>query len=731
MPKIFEEGQNMSDTIKVKNCNNIANGEIAICANQLNILFGRNGTGKSTIARAIYLFSQGKPLTELAPYGSLNEDTPPNIEGVETGNIAIFDDNYVSQYIYQPNSLIKDAFEVLIRTKEYDDAKKNIDDALAKIKTTITGRQEIIDLQAQIGALIETIKFTSNNKIAKRGGAKGVLEGKGAYFKPPEELSELKPFFEENTVSKWAAWRLQGYEQFGAKGCCPYCSTGDTEKTETINKVFADSFDKASVETAAAIIKALEGLRPYLSEDKITELISLFGVKEDLKVLEAQLTKLRAEANYLHERLTAIVKFNGSSVDRNNIVDLESQLADMKVNFIAIDSYFISDLTKAEMGALNTEIDSLLGKVGILKGEIGKYNKYIQDKIKDRKQDINDFLSLAGFKYTFDVEVDGENSARALLKFVLPDGKPGDVQSPGSHLSWGEKHSFALILFMFDAIRNNAKLVILDDPISSFDSNKKYAIINRLFKTGEKGNSLYERTVLMLTHDFEPVIDYIQTNSGRQKPTSVCANYFENKEGHLQCTPICKDDDLMSSVVLLKELASDNNIDIAARIGCLRKFIEHQYKDPQTESDAYNILSSLIHGRPEPTLDKAEKRKLSAEQIAVGNEYIKRFITDFDYTTVLSRCTPQCLMERYEAEPSAYIKMLILRAYTEQNTEARDRLRKYNDVLRKYVDETYHIENDYLYSLDVRRFNIVPDNYIVDSERYVADERARFDFTEE
>jgi hypothetical protein len=264
----------------------------------------------------------------------------------------------------------------------------------------------------------------------------------------------------------------------------------------------------------------------------------------------------------------------------------------MKVDFRAIDAYFVSDLTKSEMGAVNTEIDKLLEKVNVLKGEIGKYNKYIQDKIKDRKQDINDFLYLAGFKYMFDVEVDGENSARALLKFVTPNGNSRDVQSPEKHLSWGEKHSFALILFMFDAIRSNAKLVILDDPISSFDSNKKYAIINRLFKTGERGNSLYERTVLMLTHDFEPVIDYIQTNSGRQKPTSICANYFENKNGVLQCTPIRKDYDLMSSVVLLKELASDTDIDIAARVGCLRKFFEHQYEEPQTESYAYNILSS-------------------------------------------------------------------------------------------------------------------------------------------
>ena len=32
-------------------------------------------------------------------------------------------------------------------------------------------------------------------------------------------------------------------------------------------------------------------------------------------------------------------------------------------------------------------------------------------------------------------------------------------------------------------------------------------------------------------------------------------------------------------------------------------------------------------------------------------------------------------------------------------------------MLRKYTDETYHIENDYLYTLDVRKYNIVPQQY--------------------
>ena len=376
-------------TIKIQNCNNIINGEVAVSANKLNILFGRNGTGKSTIARAIHLASENKSLAELAPYGNVNTNTPPAINGIPSGDITIFNDTYVSQYVYQPDSLIKDAFEVLIRSKEYDEAKEKIDEALTKIKTVITERQAIADLQKQVWTLVDTIKFTSGNKIAKRGGAKGVLEGKGAYWNPPTELSDLKPFFEGDTVSKWAAWRLQGYEQFGDKKLCPYCSIEDTEKTNTINKVFADSFDKSSVETAVAVSKAIDELKPYLDEKKISELMSMFGVKEDLQVLETQLTKLRAEAHYLYDRLSAILSFNGSSVDRDNIADLENQLTDMKVDFRACDTYFVTDLTKSEMGAVNSEIDALLAKVSVLKGEIGKYNKYIQDKIKDKKQDIN------------------------------------------------------------------------------------------------------------------------------------------------------------------------------------------------------------------------------------------------------------------------------------------------------------------------------------------------------
>ncbi len=45
--------------------------------------------------------------------------------------------------------------------------------------------------------------------------------------------------------------------------------------------------------------------------------------------------------------------------------------------------------------------------------------------------------------------------------------------------------------------------------------------------------------------------------------------------------------------------------------------------------------------------------------------------------------------------------------------EDKIRLTPFDDAWYKFIDETYHIENDYLHYLDILKFNVVP-NYISD-----------------
>ena len=118
---------------------------------------------------------------------------------------------------------------------------------------------------------------------------------------------------------------------------------------------------------------------------------------------------------------------------------------------------------------------------------------------------INEFLLCAGYNYIVAIDETADQKYKMVLK---PRSVDTIVDSAKNRLSYGERNAFALVLFMFSALKENPDLVILDDPISSFDGNKKFAIINMLFLSK---HSLKNRTVLLLTHEFNTVIDIIHT----------------------------------------------------------------------------------------------------------------------------------------------------------------------------------------------------------------------------
>ena len=66
--------------INVRNCNNIASAQLTIEEEKLNIRFAPNGTGKSTISKAIQFSSSDdhQSLAELLPF-KLREQNPENL----------------------------------------------------------------------------------------------------------------------------------------------------------------------------------------------------------------------------------------------------------------------------------------------------------------------------------------------------------------------------------------------------------------------------------------------------------------------------------------------------------------------------------------------------------------------------------------------------------------------------------------------------------------------------
>jgi len=699
--------------VHLEYCNNIVSCEIGIADGALNIKYAMNGTGKSTVAKAISLTSQGKALSSLKPFSfpsGIPDNTQPSATGVTYTNVMLFDAEYVKQYIFLPTDLVKDAFEVFIRTSNYDESKARIDTNFNAVIRLFAESENMQILSHELEELKTLISVNTDGTFSRRTkGVRSILEQQKCSLEtPPAELMEFRPFFEDDSLAvDWAAWKLAGIDKFVSKGICPFCAETETEVKIQQSRLFSESFDKDSIQLTSKLLNILDNLSPFINPSKLARVKSLLAREGDRAALNVELKKLFAEADYILNRIEALHFFNGLSIKRDQIGQLVPILTGWKFDIQDFD-ILNTELLQAETTTLNEKIDETIQAVANLQQSIAALHACLIRQLTNRTRDINDFLQSAGFKYSFDIKIDDDGVAHALLLFKVTEDQTITVNDPASHLSWGEKNAFSLLLFMFDAIRKNADLIILDDPISSFDSSKKYAIINRLFMTGNRDNSLYMRTVLLLTHDMEPVIDYIQVG-GKLEARYVNGYYLQNIDGLLIEYPLRKNVDILSTPILLIRSAKDVSIPMPARIGCLRKYIEHTVENPTTVSMPYNILSSLIHGREHATYDNAGEIEMSENDFRRGLAEIIAIIPDFDYTAILEQYSAIALITEYRRATNRYIQLLILRAYIQKYEEAKMRLKASNDVLRKFVDETFHIENDYIYSFNFLTFALVPD----------------------
>lgn len=76
----------MGTTIKIRNCNCISDADIYLEGNALNIKYGSNGTGKSTVCKAVFAKANGsaEKMNELRPYGieENDEEHQPDVSNI-------------------------------------------------------------------------------------------------------------------------------------------------------------------------------------------------------------------------------------------------------------------------------------------------------------------------------------------------------------------------------------------------------------------------------------------------------------------------------------------------------------------------------------------------------------------------------------------------------------------------------------------------------------------------
>lgn len=696
--------------IKIENCNNIAEGELTIEDGKLNILYGINGTGKTTIAKAIEFSKEPQKIEELQSFFTEN---PASVSiSPEVGKILVFNEDFVRDIVFKEDEVIQNSFEVFLKTPNYSQKKAQLDRHLQALHNIMKQDEEIQGLQRLLEQIAGKFKRNTNGKLSKTGVYKSVLS-KSNLYNIPEELDSYRPFITNTEINiPWIDWKSKG-DAFDVGDGCPYCSETLNRSVHNQRKeVFKKTYKKADSQNLKDLLDLLESLRIYIKPEKYDELVSYVKTDVPEDIISAILEKLLLELDIMLKRFAAIVEFGNRKIVLADISKLDQQINEMEIpkNFFEI---FGGEKIENVIKRINDQVLELRSEAAVLKREMGALKGVMQATIQASQTDINEFLKTAGINYELVILAEDENNSRTILKQCFSEERT-DVTKIRDHLSWGEKNAFALILFMYYAVMQNPDLIILDDPISSFDTNKKYAILHRMFKNiGKRDVSLEGKTVLFLTHDFEPITDFIVV--GKLGEEKAQASFVCNEHGIVKAHKIDPNSDVKLITIECSEIAKNTDINIVSRVAFLRKLSELNGRNGDWDF-VYEILSCLIHANEiKRKLGNNTYIDIDPGDIAMGISKIKEYIPDFDYDELKNNIyTKEGVKNLYNAETNAYLKVQLFREMNEILTHNEVRITQMYGAWYKFIDETYHIENDYLHFLDIIKFNIVP-SYIIDN----------------
>ncbi|MBL8497472.1 MAG: AAA family ATPase [Nitrosomonas sp.] len=633
------------------------------------------------------------------------ENKQPEVKGAEAlKSIMCFNEEYVSQFVFKPDELLSNSFDIFIRTDAYKQKEQEIEELVRNIKQLFSKNQELEFLMDTLKEMGNAFKLSKTGLDKRSAGMKAFsAENKIKYV--PAGLESYTPFIQSQNSVGWIDWQTKGYEFVELSDNCPFCTSHAVDKRDQIKKI-GQEYDKNIIKNLIAIIDVIKKLGDFFSDEARDKLTAITVLKEGIeREHEAFLATVKTQIDNFTEKLERLRTLSAFQFkDGEKVAD--------KLPAYKLDLQFFSELKSNKMqGAIapiNASIDAVIEQAGQLQGKINQQRSEMKKTIERHQKDINEFLAYAGYRY--EVEIAGEGE-QAQLKLRHVDH--GEYLSGGNqHLSFGEKNAFAIVLFMYECLAKKPDLIILDDPISSFDKNKKYAILEMLFRR-KTDSCLKNKTVLMLTHDVEPVIDTIKSLA-EMFNNQTSASFLRLAAGQISECDICKDDIQTFFQICKNALASEKD-DIVKLI-----YLRRHFEIADNKGDAYQVLSNLLHkgndkGRGidtrEPKDEEDNHPEMEPAKFESGCTEISSHLDGFSYPQLLNRVGDlNTLRVLYNASANGYEKLQIFRLIG---------LDVENSVIQKFINETYHIENEFINQLDPAKFDTIPEYVVAECNKLV------------
>lgn len=218
----------------------------------------------------------------------------------------------------------------------------------------------------------------------------------------------------------------------------------------------------------------------------------------------------------------------------------------------------------------------------------------------------------------------------------------------------------------------------------------------------------------MLTHDLEPAIDLVKSLAGKFQEPKPVAHFLRSQAGKITEIPIEKEDIKTFAEICLENIASIEH----AIIKCI--YLRRRFELLGQRDGAYNTLSSLLHGREHPTLRSGyTDSQMPGEVFDRSVVEIQRIMPGFNYKDIWKSVSSKDLViSMFRASSVGYDKVQLYRILHEihgigANSASAD------SVLLKFINETFHIENEYVMQLNPHKFDNVPQHILDECDRLV------------
>ena len=693
-------------TVQIKNCNSIEHAEIRITKGALNIKYGPNGLGKSSIAKSIVAtVNDDDTLQKLKPfkYRLLAGQFDPSVTGVEDiRTVLVFDDSYVSQLTFQRDEVLKNSFEIFIKTEAFVIAMQEIEVIFQGIKSAFDGNINLNSAVSDLKELRDAFGVTKTGALSKTSKGYKAFGTGNKIANIPTHLKPFENFIKSDQPATWMAWQTKGNAFLELSDSCPYCSSGfeGTDKKEVAQSV-SKEYDSKAVEHLSALQATITRLGKYFNDETRKSLEDITKSKVELSLEGTNfLSALRGDVETIIAKLEGLSSISFFAL--RDVEKIEDEIGKLKID-LGLLSRLSSPDTKLVVDPVNAKLQELSEKLGDLKGKVNKHKRLIEKTVTENQDGINGFLKSAGYKYSVVIK---SEVASYKMKLVHQDHDE-HIEAAAQHLSYGERNAFALILFMYQVLREKPGLAILDDPVSSFDKTKKFAILNELFR-GKA--SLRDTTVLMLTHDIEPAIDVMRGVKRLFQHPKPSAFFLASKAGVVSEVEI-KEEDIQT----FAQICSDNIRELADDvIKCI--YLRRSFEIVNDLGLEYNYLANLLHARAIPVIKSAGADvAMDALQIAGAEAGIKKFIPTFNYAAVLAVINDKLEMKRrFTHAAVGYDKIQLFRIFKEVHGAPSD---ERDSILQKFVNESFHIENEYVMQLNPHKFDNVPEYVVAECER--------------